>query len=318
MSACDRLRLPGLLAIVVLMPEELRKIDTSVLNKLVALNEEIQVLEGFCAKAEDLKGDVDPAVFQRVIADYVRRQAALEEDARPLRVEAAAVFEEFVVIHESFKRSREQALLEKQELEFRCRVGEFDEEEFRKQLGEAEAELARRNDDFDAAEAMRQRFLEVLEAETDVGTVPGAHTEEQDHTILAFPGDEPTNPGLPVEEIDRTIVARPGDGVADDFDQTMLAPGSVLMLDTEDATPQQFPLGVTNYVGSNSDNQICLSGRGVSRRHALITVSPSGLTITDLQSRNGTQVNGTRVAEQALVDGDRITIGEMTLVLRVG
>ena len=48
MSACDRLRLPGLLAIVVLMPEELRKIDTSVLNKLVALNEEIQVLEGFC------------------------------------------------------------------------------------------------------------------------------------------------------------------------------------------------------------------------------------------------------------------------------
>ena len=112
MSACDRLRLPGLLAIVVLMPEELRKIDTSVLNKLVALNEEIQVLEGFCANAEDLKGDVDPAVFQRVIADYVRRQAALEEDARPLRVEAAAVLEEFVVNHESFKRSREQALLE--------------------------------------------------------------------------------------------------------------------------------------------------------------------------------------------------------------
>ena len=300
------------------MPEELRKIDTSVLNKLIALNEEIQVLAEYRLKAEDLKDDVDPAVFQRVIADYARRQASLEEEATPLRAEAAAVFEEFVSIHENFKRLRDQALLEKQELEFRCRVGEFDEEEFRKQLGEAEAELAHRNDDFDAAEAMHQRFLEVLKSETDVDTVPGMHAEEIDRTIVALPGDGPTNPGLSVEEIDRTILADPGDGTAEDFDQTLLVPNAVLVLDVEDALPQKFPLGVTNYIGSNGDNQILLSGRGVSRRHALITVGLSGLAITDLQSRNGTQVNGKRVTEQALVDGDRITVGEISLVLRVG
>jgi pSer/pThr/pTyr-binding forkhead associated (FHA) protein len=37
--------------------------------------------------------------------------------------------------------------------------------------------------------------------------------------------------------------------------------------------------------------------------------------LTDLHSTNGTQVNGLRVAEVALGEGDRIQMGDTTLVV---
>ncbi len=55
---------------------------------------------------------------------------------------------------------------------------------------------------------------------------------------------------------------------------------------------------------------------GVSRRHALISVTPRGFMIQDLDSQNGTFVNGTRIAERALADGDRIEVGAAILVFR--
>jgi two-component system, cell cycle response regulator len=55
----------------------------------------------------------------------------------------------------------------------------------------------------------------------------------------------------------------------------------------------------------------------VSRRHASITaVNRNGATeyvLTDLRSRNGTLLNGQRISEETLEDGDKITIGETLL-----
>ncbi|TVS20367.1 MAG: FHA domain-containing protein [Planctomycetaceae bacterium] len=55
----------------------------------------------------------------------------------------------------------------------------------------------------------------------------------------------------------------------------------------------------------------------VSRRHARLTQSPEGLTIEDLDSANGTFVNGARIhAPRPLEAGDRVTIGRFSF--RVG
>jgi len=70
-------------------------------------------------------------------------------------------------------------------------------------------------------------------------------------------------------------------------------------------------------VGRNASCQLSLDDPLVSRRHALLTVGPSGVEIEDLQSRNGVLVNGARiVGAVALQVGDKIVIGsqEMTLV----
>ena len=48
----------------------------------------------------------------------------------------------------------------------------------------------------------------------------------------------------------------------------------------------------------------------------LITATPGGYTIRDLKSQNGTYLNGDRIDETTLADGDRITLGEINLVFR--
>jgi pSer/pThr/pTyr-binding forkhead associated (FHA) protein len=53
----------------------------------------------------------------------------------------------------------------------------------------------------------------------------------------------------------------------------------------------------------------------VSRRHARLTARDGVLVLTDLGSTNGTRVNGHRVTEVVLGAGDRVQIGETSLVV---
>lgn len=64
---------------------------------------------------------------------------------------------------------------------------------------------------------------------------------------------------------------------------------------------------------------ITLQDRAVSRPHAEITREGSAFTLTDLDSANGTLVNGELIRNPYLLqDGDAITFGEMVLVFRTG
>jgi len=77
------------------------------------------------------------------------------------------------------------------------------------------------------------------------------------------------------------------------------------------------PLGPEPLViGRDPEGDVVLEDRRVSRRHAEIRLRLGRYTLYDLQSTNGTFVNGRRVAEVTLSDGDRIAIGGVELVLR--
>src|SRR5450631_4009210 len=72
-------------------------------------------------------------------------------------------------------------------------------------------------------------------------------------------------------------------------------------------------------VGRNASCQLSLDDPLVSRRHALLTVADDGVTIEDLQSRNGVIVNGHKIGGRvALGAGDRILIGAQELTLLQG
>jgi adenylate cyclase len=67
-------------------------------------------------------------------------------------------------------------------------------------------------------------------------------------------------------------------------------------------------------IGRSPDCQIVLKDFGISRTHARLTVDEDGgVTIADLKSKNGTQVNGVPVMEAPLKDGDRILLGKFQL-----
>jgi hypothetical protein len=71
-------------------------------------------------------------------------------------------------------------------------------------------------------------------------------------------------------------------------------------------------------IGRALDNDVVLDDRSVSRYHAQIRAERGGLIVVDLQSTNGTFLNGRRVAGEArLKDGDSLTIGRAPLRLQL-
>lgn len=69
-------------------------------------------------------------------------------------------------------------------------------------------------------------------------------------------------------------------------------------------------------IGRLETNEIPIPDPGLSRHHAEITPENGQYVLTDLGSTNGTFVNGKRIAEKTLKDGDKIGIGKVSLVFR--
>ncbi len=68
-------------------------------------------------------------------------------------------------------------------------------------------------------------------------------------------------------------------------------------------------------IGSMGENDLVLSVRGVSRHHTELTLESDAVTIEDLSSRNGVEVNGVRVQRSLLKPGDEVGLGPIRLVL---
>jgi len=68
-------------------------------------------------------------------------------------------------------------------------------------------------------------------------------------------------------------------------------------------------------IGSVGDNDVVLPVRGVSRRHARVSLGTDGLTLEDLGSKNGVIVNGTRIQRTLLKPADEIRLGPIVLQL---
>lgn len=67
-------------------------------------------------------------------------------------------------------------------------------------------------------------------------------------------------------------------------------------------------------LGRSKECDVQVPDANVSRRHAELRHEGSSWWVVDLDSTNGTEVNGKRVPRAKLADGDRITLGETELV----
>jgi len=90
-----------------------------------------------------------------------------------------------------------------------------------------------------------------------------------------------------------------------------------------DIAGDRYPLlGSLTTLGRDESADIVVDDPGVSRRHSEIRVTTDGphlvTSIRDLNSTNGTFVNGERISSQRLQDGDRLTIGRTSATFRAG
>jgi hypothetical protein len=112
-------------------------------------------------------------------------------------------------------------------------------------------------------------------------------------------GEAPRAAPLPYDaRADETMVARP-------------EPREELVIIHDDT--RTVIDGPVLQIGRAPGCDIVLDDRNVSRRHAEIRRRGPVVVLVDLDSTNGTIVNGRRVREHPLADGDRITLGNSRL-----
>ncbi|MCE3252443.1 MAG: hypothetical protein K0Q67_1463 [Cellvibrio sp.] len=73
-----------------------------------------------------------------------------------------------------------------------------------------------------------------------------------------------------------------------------------------------FPLKDINVIGRASECDICLAAAHLSRRHAQLQIIDGMLFVKDLDSANGTFLNGKRVAEARVKRGDELRFDALT------
>jgi pSer/pThr/pTyr-binding forkhead associated (FHA) protein len=121
---------------------------------------------------------------------------------------------------------------------------------------------------------------------------------------------------------------RPTDGLTERFDPTAcldermrlkalppadLEPGRYLEVQGPEQT-LVIPLGEEPmHIGRGLAAELRLDETSVSRRHAILVPSAAGAQILDDRSANGTIVNGRRVQQAQLGNGDVIVLGRVML-----
>lgn len=82
--------------------------------------------------------------------------------------------------------------------------------------------------------------------------------------------------------------------------------------------PSAFRLTMTGTViGRGLSADVRVHDSKASKRHAIITYSGSEFRIRDEKSTNGTFLNGSKVSEYAIRDGDKLLIGDTLLRFRL-
>ena len=91
-----------------------------------------------------------------------------------------------------------------------------------------------------------------------------------------------------------------------------------LVLLKRNGTTKAFPLpGSVTVVGRQQECDLCIPLMVVSRKHCEINHDGGVLRVRDLGSRNGTLVNGKKIADAVLNPGDTLHIGPVSFAIQL-
>jgi FHA domain-containing protein len=152
--------------------DQLRDVDTSVLEPLVTIRQQEMRLEQFRTRASEMKESVSEPVYRRVIEDYTKRGATLKEQATPLRAKARLEYRKLRQLVEQIGVTFERAKTQKEELQFRHAVGELDDAELTEQLQSPQSILDTCESDMARIDEHKARFIDAVGSEAALEPAP--------------------------------------------------------------------------------------------------------------------------------------------------
>lgn len=327
---------------------ELSQIDVSPLDALMTLKAELDTLEARLQAMDERRASVAEQVYLRVRSDYESRRATLEQQAAPLKAAAREQFAKLFALLSRSEADHEAARLDREEIEFRHSLGEFDQGEYERRIAAIDAQLAERAAAREQALAMRQRFVAAFRSEEELKTPE-------------VPADAITSPvGMPILSADAVAAAaKPAPSQAETrklstLDPAQLAesaptramplpsaadigatqtmkvlkgdaavpprPDQTVMIRSARLVPQNNEAGkLTHTVGLRpltlgSAEQCDIRLPGAAPQHAQLKAGMSGFTVTDMGG--GVRVNGIVIDQHLLRHDDVLEVGAARFVFR--
>jgi pSer/pThr/pTyr-binding forkhead associated (FHA) protein len=333
----------------------LSQIDTRSLEDLRTIKREQEVLDERLAAMEKKRVEVADAVYLRVRADYESRRDALEASARPLKDQVRTQYASLKSLLERARAQVDETELNRQELEFRFSLGEYDQGTYAARLKSMDDELAERKRGLEEAQTVRQEFISAFRSESELDqpvsaapvtapvTIRGA-TKPLSPKDLPIPTDAtmvmppslpdapataiappPIDPSATTQRAQPTAVqsamaaptAAPASAPAQESSTVVFRPGRLIVQGGSN-TGQTITLSLKPVLlGSDQHADIKIEGAGVAARHARISVSYLGYSIEDLSGGLGTRVNGKKVSrDQLLANEDVVQIGSHRFIFK--
>jgi FHA domain len=296
----------------------LEQIDTSLIEELMGLKRDVEALRARLALMAAEADKVSAPVFQRVHADYQARLQALDEQAAPKKDQARREYAKLRLLLDEAGGRRDAALLDQEELEFRHRLGEFEEADFTARSGELAQRIAELEHELAAVTAVRGRFLAAFDSETELAQVPAppAAGAPAGEVLSAIEPAVPAAAASPEEAAlspmsfgTVILTARGKPEAAGPLGATMIVSFGRLVSLEEGPAAMEFRVQPLTTIGRTRHSDVQVDAPSVSRKHAEIALTESGYVVRDLGSENGTFVNGERIAEHPLIDGDLLHFG---------
>jgi hypothetical protein len=322
------------------------------LAEILDLQEQIDSLKKRLELVEENREKVRQKIYEKVKFDYEAKLDELYEKLQPYRekmeTEISVLEDEISKRQDDIDRKQEEL----EEFQLRFFAGEFSEDDFqprqsellssidntRTEITDCEKTIANFRDHlaFITGEPVEEQKEPDKPAENDesIYETPEPHPEVDE--IVEDAGEleeEPEFGEAPVlgGETDDTFLKDTAGGLS--FSDNDLSPEKPSEEDEEDYIWRSTPVldvvdgdfsgesytidkeRMTMGRGPNNDIQFA-TDTSVSRHHAQIVFENNKYYLLDLESSNGSSVNGIRVSRAALRPNDEITIGVSKLIIR--
>lgn len=296
-------------------------INERLLEDCLKFKEERRLLKERLAKIEASQEDVTKSVFKKVHSDYsARLQKATDkllEKKQDIDRELATLYETRDKIQTNLTSHKETL----EEIKFRYKLGEFSKEEFQAKAKAEDDKVARFEQVFSSVQANIKRYENLFAGEEDIfGSMPEAKSplvdvgEGVDEWELE--SKETALENLPSLEEGVAKSATTSPETKEWLEATkpnIEDKAKITIISGHDNVGKSFPVQGELTIGRSHNNQIILRDAKVSRQHAEVKTRGSEYIIIDLNSSNGTLVNGQKVHEHILSPSDEIQIGDFIL-----
>ena len=290
-------------------------LNQRLLEDSLKLKEERRVLKERISKIEGSRSDVSESVFEKVHGDYASRLQNITDQLlakkQDIDRELGTLYDTRDKIEGNLKNHKH--VLE--ELQFRHKLGEFTKEEFHSKAKAEEDKITRFEQVLAGVQSNIKRYENLFDGDEDIF---GEKVESSAPLSVVEGVDEWEEEAKEFQEPAAESIGTPQDASWLEATKPNIETAPTLtIIAGHDNVGKVFQIKGTLTIGRSHTNQVVLKDAKASRQHAEIRVQGNEYVLIDLNSSNGSMVNGHKVTEQILAPNDEIQIGDFVMQFQI-